>query len=151
MPLERLTFDNGIFKSASENLKNSRTKERESFDRTITDKNNELNDLQSTWDKLIEDLKKYEKQYGTNINADKLSKLTKKAETELKQNSEQLENVKKEIATGLGKRRLMLSEMSGFDLSVVEDSIWITNGNRTAKIDSQDKLENFDIESFFEK
>lgn len=151
MPLERLTFDNGIFKSASENLKNSRTKERESFDRTITDKNNELNDLQSTWDKLIEDLKKYEEQYGTNINADKLSKLTKKAETELKQNSEQLEIVKKEIATGLGKRRLMLSEMSGFDLSVVEGSIWITNGNRTAKIDSQDKLENFDIESFFEK
>ena len=46
MPLERLAFDNGNFKSAMENFKNSKTKEREAFDRTITDKNNELNDLQ---------------------------------------------------------------------------------------------------------
>ena len=46
MPLERLAFDNGNFKSAMENFKNSKTKERETFDRTITDKNNELNDLQ---------------------------------------------------------------------------------------------------------
>ena len=56
MPLERLAFDNGNFKSAMENFKNSKTKEREAFDRTITEKNNELNDLQvlseiktSTW------------------------------------------------------------------------------------------------------
>ena len=49
MPLERLAFDNGNFKSAMENFKNSKTKERESFDRTITDKNNELNDLQVKW------------------------------------------------------------------------------------------------------
>ena len=46
MPLERLTFDNGNFKAAMENFKNTKTKERESFDRAITDKNNELNDLQ---------------------------------------------------------------------------------------------------------
>ena len=46
MPLERLAFDNGNFKSAMENFKNSKTKEREAFDRTITEKNNELNDLQ---------------------------------------------------------------------------------------------------------
>ena len=46
MPLERLAFDNGNFKSAMENFKNSKIKEREAFDRTITDKNNELNDLQ---------------------------------------------------------------------------------------------------------
>lgn len=151
MPLERLAFDNGNFKSAMENFKNSKTKERETFDRTITDKNNELNDLQSTWDKLSEDLRKYEKQYGTNINADKLSKMIKKATIELKENNDQLVAIKKEISTGLGKRRLMLSEMSGFDLSVVEGSIWITDGNRTAKIDSHEKLENFDIETFFKK
>ena len=46
MPLERLAFDNGNFKSAMENFKNSKIKEREAFDRTITEKNNELNDLQ---------------------------------------------------------------------------------------------------------
>ena len=46
MPLERLTFDNGNFKAAIENFKNTKTKERESSDRAITDKNNELNDLQ---------------------------------------------------------------------------------------------------------
>ena len=46
MPLERLTFDNGNFKAAMENFTNTKTKERESFDRAITDKNNELNDLQ---------------------------------------------------------------------------------------------------------
>ena len=34
---------------------------------------------------------------------------------------------------------------------VVEGSIWITDGNRTAKIDSHEKLENFDIETFFKK
>ena len=62
-------------------------------------------------------MKKYEKQYGTNINADKLSKMIKKATIELKENNEQVVAIKKEISTGLGKRRLMLSEMSGFDLS----------------------------------
>ena len=73
--------------------------------------------FQSTWDKLSEDLRKYEKQYGTNINADKLSKMIKKATIELKENNEQRVAIKKEISTGLGKRRLMLTEMSGFDLS----------------------------------
>ena len=34
---------------------------------------------------------------------------------------------------------------------VVDGSIWITDGNRTAKIDSHEKLENFDIETFFKK
>ena len=101
--------------------------------------------------------------------------MIKKATIELKENNEQLVAIKKEISTGLGKRRLMLSEMSGFDLSgnvqnivcfwslnnkltdyleqnkVVEGSIWITDGNRTAKIDSHEKLENFDIETFFKK
>ena len=73
--------------------------------------------FQSTWDKLSEDLRKYEKQYGTNINADKLSKMIKKATIELKENNEQRVAIKKEISTGFGKRRLMLTEMSGFDLS----------------------------------
>ena len=46
MPLERLTFDNGKFKAAMENFKNTKVKEREAFDRAMTDSNNELNDLQ---------------------------------------------------------------------------------------------------------
>ena len=46
MTLERLTFDNGNFKAAMENFKNTKTKEREAYDRAMTDENNELNDLQ---------------------------------------------------------------------------------------------------------
>ena len=46
MPLERLTFDNGKFKAAMENFKNTKAKEREAFDRAMTDNNNDLNDLQ---------------------------------------------------------------------------------------------------------
>ena len=46
MTLERLAFDNGNFKAAIENFKNTKTKEREAYDRAMTDENNELNDLQ---------------------------------------------------------------------------------------------------------
>ena len=43
--------------------------------------------------------------------------MMEKTTMELKENNEQLIAVKKEIATGLGKRRLMLTEMSGIDIS----------------------------------
>ena len=46
----------------------------------------------------------------------------------------------------------LLDLMNYFEQNkVVEGSIWITDGNRTAKIDSHEKLENFDIETFFKK
>ena len=134
MTLERLTFDNGNFKAAMENFKNTKNKEREAYDRAMTDENNELNDLQvrvrslrprlravqhlfqSAWGKISEELKQYEKKYGKNLNAERLSKMINKANLELKENNEQL-IAEKGIANGIKKRRLMLQEMSGFEIS----------------------------------
>ena len=134
MTIERLTFDNGNFKAAMENFKNTKTKEREAYDRAMTDENNELNDLQvrvrslrprlravqhlfqSAWGKISEELKQYEKKYGKNLNAERLSKMINKANVELKENNEQL-IAEKGITNGIKKRRLMLQEMSGFEIS----------------------------------
>ena len=61
-------------------------------------------------------MKQYEKKYGKNLNAERLSKMINKANVELKENNEQL-IAEKGIANGVRKRRLLLQEMSGFEIS----------------------------------
>ena len=61
-------------------------------------------------------MKQYEKKYGKNLNAERLSKMINKANVELKENNEKLV-AEKGITNGIKKRRLMLQEMSGFEIS----------------------------------
>ena len=62
-------------------------------------------------------MKKFEKKYGHNINANNLENLISKTTCDLQGAKDQFERVEKEVATGLGKQQLIMKEMTGFDIT----------------------------------